>query len=128
MSDWSLEKTELFERRLKHSIKRYPDETLAMLNNLDTYLESLNRGINVAQITASFIHHEQKGVIAIDQKGAKGYPTQTRLYIYPDEETRSVHVITIEEKGKKKFQQQQVNLCCKYVESLKKEKKDGQEI
>lgn len=123
MSDWVLGESQVFESRYRRCEKKHPEETRAMLNNLDTYHKTLNSGVNPAQIKAGFIHSEQKGVIALDQNGAEGKPTQTRLYIYPDEQTRTVFTITIGEKGKKKVQNKDVKFCCEFVERLKKERK-----
>lgn len=126
MNSWRLAVSEVFDSRSKRSEKKHPEETRAMFNNLDTYLATLNAGVNVAQIKAGFIHPEQMGVKALDQKGAKGYPTQTRLYIYPDENTRTVYLITIGEKGKKKVQNKDVSFCGDFVKAIrKKESNDG---
>jgi len=125
MNGWHLEVSEVFESREKYCRKKHPEETRAMYVNLDKYLSALNHGTNVAQITARYIHPEQMGVKALDQRGAKGYPTQTRLYIYPDENTRTVYLITIGEKGKKKVQQKVVNFCCDFVKALRKKESNN---
>jgi len=125
MNGWRLEVSEVFESRAKRSEKKHPEETRAMFVNLDKYLGALNDGTNVAQITARYIHPEQMGVKALDQKGAKGKPTQTRLYIYPDKDTRTVYLISIGEKGKKKVQNKDVHFCCEFVKALRKKESDN---
>lgn len=58
MSKWSLKSTSLYERAFKRYQKKHPDETLAVLSNLDTYFETLSTGVKPLLIRAGFIHHE----------------------------------------------------------------------
>ena len=95
---------------------------MAAIDNLDTYFVSLTQGAKPMQMVKhSFVHNEQMGVHAIDQsplgKGAK----TLRLYVYPDEETSILHVITI---GDKNQQPDDVNECCKYVKALRKDSRE----
>ena len=46
---WKTRETEEFARRLKQFAKKYRRETLAMLNNLDTYLKTLQAGVHPQQ-------------------------------------------------------------------------------
>ena len=91
-------------------------EALAALNNLHTYMSALNEGINPLQISGGFIHDEGRGIKALDQKGGKGKLHQTRLYVYPDEKTKKLHLITI---GDKNGQSLDVQDCKVYIEPLK---------
>ncbi len=111
---YSIETTERYESRLKRLYKKHPDETSDMLNNLDTYMQALKAGTKPVHIRAGWIHNEPKGVKAIDQGRSKGR-RQTRLYIYPDEKTRTVHLITV---GDKKTQKDDIQDCNRYVDEL----------
>lgn len=93
---------------------------MAMHNNLDTFLKALNRGApleNVARL--GFIHDEPKGIKAVDQKGAGAGVTQTRLYTFPDSDTKTVHLITI---GRKGTQKADLEYASDFVDDLRKRK------
>jgi hypothetical protein len=116
---WSLEKSSFFESRFKRFQKKHPDEAKAVLNNLDTYFKTLCEGVNPTNISAGFVHPEPDGIKALDQKGGKGKMMQTRLYIFPDEVTKTLHVISI---GTKTDQKSGINECRDYIKPLKEKK------
>ena len=119
---WSIERTDKFVTRFRRFQKKHPNETLAVLNNLDTYTRTLNDGVKPSLIKAGFIHPEPQGVVAIDQRGAKGRLRQTRLYIYAYEHDQVVYLITI---GDKNTQKQDLKDCRKFVDDLRKAVDDG---
>jgi hypothetical protein len=80
MEELRLQESPFFASRFKRYQKKHPKETAAVLNNLDTYVRTLNMGARSEFIQASFIHREPRGVVAIDQKGARASSRQTRLY------------------------------------------------
>jgi len=69
MGVWQIEPTDKYERKLRWYEKKYPNELLAVLNNLDTYFKTLQLTGNPLQVKAGFIHDESNGIKAIDQKG-----------------------------------------------------------
>ncbi|MCF6150416.1 MAG: hypothetical protein E3K37_17410 [Candidatus Kuenenia sp.] len=71
MAGWKLEPSPFFDSRFKRFQKKHPNEAKAILNNFDTYISTLNEGVNPINIKAGFIHHEPDGIKAIDQKGGK---------------------------------------------------------
>ncbi len=119
MENWSLRASEMYERRFKWFQKKHEPELRAMLVHLNDVVNAVNRGTRPALLKAGFIHNEKAGVIALDQKGDKsffkGKPTQTRLYVYADEDDRTWHLITIGDKGSQK---EDVEFCVKYVETI----------
>ena len=115
---WNLELTGLYTRKFKKFHKKHSREAIAVLNNLDTYHKTLNRGINPLQIKAGWIHPETQGAVAIDQKGGGKDLLQTRLYIYPDVESGTVYLITI---GDKNSQKADIADCRKFINQLRKE-------
>jgi hypothetical protein len=121
---WSTRETEEYVRRLKFFAKKHRNELVAMLDNLDSYLKTLQSGINPKQIRLGFTHDETHGAIAIDQKGAKGKTTQTRLYIYPDPDTKPLYLITI---GDKQSQREDNETCRKLIVDLREQKKKEQD-
>ena len=118
MTDWVLEESPFFVRRFKKYQKKHQKETIAVLNNLDTYLRTLNNGIKPALIHAGFVHREPHGIVAIDQKGAKGGTRETRLYVYAFETGNILYLITI---GDKRSQQRDIADCKEFVNMLRKE-------
>jgi hypothetical protein len=120
---WQIRETEEYVRKLKQFSKKYRRETQAMLANLDTYFVSLQNDIHPRQIRHGFTHEETHGAIAIDQKGTEGKPAQTRLYVYPDPDTKTLYLITI---GDKKSQRDDNATCRELILDLRKEKQDGQ--
>lgn len=121
---WNLTPTDLFARRLKRWEKKHPNELQATLDNLDTYIEHLNAGIPPQLIRAGFIHNEPQGIKAIDQKGGGSNLSQTRLYVFPDESTHSLHLITL---GDKNSQKADIKDCAVFMNDLKKEQDGNQD-
>ena len=99
---WRLEQTDKFNSKFKRYQKKHPNEVCAVLNNLDTYLNTLNVLDNPLLVGGGWIHPEPKGVIAIDQKGGEGKLRQTRLYLFADVDDKVVYLITIGDKNTQK--------------------------
>jgi len=118
---WVIQKSPFFEARFKRFQKKHPEEAKAVLNNLDSYFRALCAGANPVNIQVGFIHHEPEGIKALDQKGGKGNMMQSRLYAFPETETKILHVISI---GTKSDQGSDISECRDYVRPLK-EKKAG---
>jgi hypothetical protein len=119
---WTLEPTEEYGRRHKRYSKDHPRELTAVLDNLDTFLGALKAGAKVQHARFGFIHVEQHGVLAIDQKGGGKSLAQTRLYVYPDADTETLYILTL---GDKRSQHQDIKTCNNFVAALKSEKDRG---
>lgn len=113
---WQLEPTDQYERDLKWYLKKRPGELAAVLNNLQRYLNQLNAAPNSKAIMAGYLHPEQSGVIAVDQKGGGGNLQETRLYTFADDENKVLHLITI---GNKDTQHDDVQQSSGFVKALK---------
>lgn len=113
---WQFRITAEFEIAKKRYDKKRPDELAAVLRNLDRLREQLN-GLNRCRAAqAGFLHHEPCGVWAIDQKGPSRTKLQeTRLYVFPTEEDKVLHIITV---GNKNSQASDIRLALEYVKSL----------
>ncbi|MCE5303347.1 MAG: hypothetical protein LLF97_09600 [Planctomycetaceae bacterium] len=96
---WSLSLQPECMGQFKKWHKKHKKELQAVTNNLDTYLKALNDGQKPRATHFGFLHVEQEGVMAIDQKGAGQNALETRLYVYPDEATNQLFVITLGDKG-----------------------------
>ena len=64
MAEWVLEESDIFASRFKRFQKKHRNETMAVLNNLDTYFHALNSGVKPSLIQGGFIHREPQGVVA----------------------------------------------------------------
>jgi hypothetical protein len=116
---WTLEPTEQYATRTRQYEKKHPLELTAVQVNQATYLAALEAGAKPLQIKFGFIHVEQHGVVAVDQKRGGGKLAQTRLYLYPDVTDRVLYQITI---GDKNTQQKDIQFCNWFVAELRKRK------
>jgi len=105
-----------FERTKKHYDKKRPAELAAVLRNLARLLEQLNALSHCRAAQAGFLHHEPAGIWALDQKGPSRTKLQeTRLYVFPVEETKTLHIITV---GNKNSQATDLRCAADYVQTL----------
>ncbi len=121
---WEVETTDEYDRRHRRYQKKRPRELKAILNNLDTYFETLKSGVKPQNIFFGFVHHEPNGVRAIDQRGGGGTLAQTRLYVYPDEEAKVLHIITL---GDKSSQDGDIQTSKQFMVELRKQTERGKE-
>lgn len=101
--EWNLSPTPEFIRTSHSYEKKHPDELAATLANLlHRYLPRLNHARHPALVQAGCLHHEGHGVIAIDQHGQGQSLRETRLYAYPDDASRTLHLLLIADKSSQK--------------------------
>jgi len=113
---WQFLITSQFERSKKHYDKKRPAELAAVLRNLDRLRDQLNELSHARAAQAGFLHAEPGGVWAIDQKGPSRTKLQeTRLYVFPSEADRTLHIITL---GNKNSQATDIRSALEYVRSL----------
>jgi predicted hotdog family 3-hydroxylacyl-ACP dehydratase len=115
---WALVPSDQFDRDKRFYDKKHPRELAAVLHNAGRYLKLLNASKNSRSVQAGFLHTEQKGVIAVDQKGGGQALQQTRLYTYADDQKKDLHLITI---GNKNEQSSDVKLASNFVDDLRSE-------
>lgn len=114
---WQIEPTTNWEKEQKWYAKKRPNELAAVLRNLDRYLKQLSVSKNSKCVQAGYLHTEQGGVLAVDQKGGGGNLQETRMYIYADDEKQTVYLIAI---GDKAAQHNDVEYCKDFVKELRK--------
>ncbi|MBY0522972.1 MAG: hypothetical protein K2R98_06220 [Gemmataceae bacterium] len=122
---WDLEPSEEYRRRHKRFEKNHPRELAAVLVNLATYQTALKSCARPQQVNFGFMHAEPSGVVALDQKRGGKNLRQTRLYVFPDADTGVLHLITV---GGKDTQSDDIQFCREYVQSIQKQKEEGQQI
>ncbi|MEI7732235.1 MAG: hypothetical protein WCO56_21850 [Verrucomicrobiota bacterium] len=113
---WQIEPTTGWEKDQKHYAKKRPNELAAVIRNLGRYVALLNVSKNSKSVQAGYLHTEQSGVLAIDQKGGGGNLQETRLYTYAADETKTVYLIAI---GDKSAQHDDVEYCKRFVHGLR---------
>jgi hypothetical protein len=119
---WQLAYGPRYENRLKKFAKKHGEETRAVHENLDTYFASLNAGVKPMQLVKeSWVHNEQMGIHAIDQSPLGKGSLETRLYVFPEESTTTLYVMTI---GDKDQQKDDVRECCALVKKLRSAKQE----
>ncbi len=113
---WRMQIAPDFERAKRHYDKKHPAELAAVLRNLARLLEQLNALPHCRAAQAGFLHHEPAGIWALDQKGPSRTKLQeTRLYVFPVEENRTLHIITV---GNKNSQATDLRVALSFVRSL----------
>lgn len=134
---WTLNPRPDVQKRLERFKKKWPHELENVFLNLTKLKQTLDLGAKPEQVKQqfSFVHgNYELGVLSIDQrgknKGAK--PKPFRLYVYPDDVTQTLHVITL---GDKDTQPNDVKEAKAFVQGLlarstevpEKPAKDGNE-
>ena len=121
---WQLVPHDDFQKRQKDFRKKYRREFKNALDNLDTLHKALKAGAKPQQVQRGFIRPEPHGVLAITESGPGKHLKATRLYVFPDESTRLLHVITI---GDKASQLADIRTCNAFVDGLRQRKCEGEE-
>lgn len=111
---WSIEPILLWAKEYARFEKKYPQEAAGALTNLERFVSMLNSAPNSKAIQSGFLHTEGKGVLAIDQRGQGKNLRETRLYVYADDESKTVYLITI---GNKKTQTKDIALAHDFVDT-----------
>jgi|GEM_PF-4276749 len=70
----------------------------------------------------SFVRNEKNGIHAIDQSPLKKGFKPLRLYVFPDEPTKTLFIITL---GEKDGQNDDINECAKFVQSVIANRESG---
>ena len=116
--EWNLSPTPEFIRTSQSYEKKHPDELAATLSNLlHRYLPRLNHARHHALVQDGCLHHEGHGVIAIDQNGQGKSLRETRLYAYPDDASRTLHLLLIADKSSQKRDLRTVQVILKRIQS-----------
>jgi len=106
-----------YEKRAKRFAKTNRQEMLNVSDNLAAYFSALRLGLKPPQIIRGFVHHEPHGVKALDASGPGKHKKALRLYIYPDEQSKTLYVLII---GDKTTQRDDIKQCSEFVIQLLK--------
>ena len=116
---WNVEPTDDYQRDHRRWEKKHREELSAVLSNLEKFFSALNEGAKPRNIKAGFVHPEPSGVLALDQTGAKRKLKVSRLYIFPDEGSKTLHLLRL---GDKQSQPDDIQECVGFVLSLRKDR------
>lgn len=123
--NWELEPTDQFERDAKRYAKKQTAEYIAVMENLEKYVVSLDSSSHPRLVQFEFLHEEPKGIRAIDQSGGalagggkRGKLDQTRLYTYAALESKILHLLCL---GSKTTQAKDIRYAESVVDALRKE-------
>lgn len=122
---WQIEATAQYERDAKRYAKKHSAEFLAVMENLEKYVISLEASKHPRLVQFGFLHEEPKGIRAIDQSGGalaggvkRGKLDQTRLYTYAALESKVLHLLCL---GSKTTQAKDIRYAESVVDALRKE-------
>jgi hypothetical protein len=103
--------------RLKDFQKSNPVEVRNCFVNPQAFLDHLNLG--GAWHGSGLARPEGEGLVALDQHGPDNPRLELRLYVFPDEVTGVVHVLTL---GDKRTQKADVHACHQSIRQLRKQR------
>jgi hypothetical protein len=119
MAAWKPVPCEDYEKAKKDFVKKWRPEMLAVANNLQTLMQTLDRGVKPEQLKSlPFVHGEYPiGILSIDESGheKKSKPKAIRLYVFPCESKQLLYVMLI---GDKSEQHDDVKLCKAFVSKI----------
>ena len=120
MSDrsWKMVRTDLFDRRFGEYQKNHKPQLKAVLQNLERYDHYLEVAPIARLISAHFVHPEGRGLVALTEKGYKPKQPPTRLYVYPQQNSKTLYLITI---GNKHSQKEDIKDCYRFIDSLSRD-------
>ena len=116
---WEIVPCTDYEKAKKSFVKKWRPEMLAVANNLQTVMQTLDRGVKPEQLkTLSFVHGGYPlGILSIDESGhgKKTKPKAIRLYVFPCESEKLLYVMSL---GDKSEQHDDVKLCKTFVSKV----------
>lgn len=118
---WEMQTSADVEKRARRLSKTHRQELTNVFDNLAAYIGDLRKGLKPQQINRGHIHNELHGVKALDESGPGKHEKAIRLYIYPDEDTETLYVLTIGDKDKRS-QQNDIKSCSEFVKGLLKDR------
>ena len=92
-------------------------EYVSLFTNLDRIIRHLNGGAKIGSFQIGFFRSEGGGVWRIGQT-AVAHAKESRLYIFPDQETRTIYILTV---GLKDRQTEDINSAKSITSIIKAE-------
>ncbi len=120
-ANWAFEATHASKNQFVKFNKNHPDEYASLFANLAKIQGLLRSGHKVGGFHVNFFRSEGHEVYRIGQTGVPG-ALESRLYVYPDSESKTLHILEI---GEKSGQQADIKSAKKKVVEIQKQKSAG---
>jgi hypothetical protein len=114
-SEWHIDTAHASQGKFKKFASKYRREFASLFANLDKILALLKAGQKLGSFQVGFFRSEGQGVYRIGQTGVPS-AKESRLYVFPHEESRTMYVLTI---GTKEGQADDINEAHRIARSLK---------
>jgi len=95
MGMWKIETTAGWKNSTLEFGAQYPNELAALLRNLMHYLAQLKAAKSHKRIEALYLEFRESGIVSINQSGMEDGLANSRLYVFPDESTRTLYLLCI---------------------------------
>jgi hypothetical protein len=115
--EWDLRDDQANKAAFPKFYKRHRREYGSLFTNLDKILKLLNAGNKIGGFQVGFFRSEGAGVYRIGQTGVPG-AKESRLYVFPDQETKTMHILEI---GTKDTQTADINEAKNTVKRIRQE-------
>ena len=109
---WKAEPTTGWQYSAIEFSEHNPKEMPYLLKNLSHYLAQLRASKSHKTIEALYLHKLESGIMAIDQNGIEDGLTDSLLYVFPDESTRTLFLLCI---GKASQKNSDMEYCRNFV-------------
>ncbi|MDE3097838.1 MAG: hypothetical protein KGJ88_00040 [Verrucomicrobiota bacterium] len=113
--EWQIESACASPGKFKKFSKKHRQEYDSMFANLEKIMNLLRNGHKIGGFSVGFFRSEGEGVYRIGQTGVPS-AKESRLYVFPDEQNRVMHVLNI---GDKDSQHDDVNEAKQAAKNIK---------
>lgn len=113
--EWQTDTAYASAGKFSRFAKKCAAEYDSLFANLEKIMRLLRAGHKIGGFSIGFFRSEGDGVYRIGQTSVRA-ARESRLYIYPDEAKRIMHILTV---GDKKTQQDDINEAKRAVKHIK---------
>jgi hypothetical protein len=92
---WKIETTSGWKNSTLDFSAQRPNELAALLRNLSHYFALLRFARNHKTIEASYLEFLESGIVSINQNGIESGLADCRLYVFPDETSRTLYLLCV---------------------------------
>lgn len=114
-TEWHLTDDHASKSKFEKFYRNYPREFDSLFANLNKILRLLDGGQKIGGFYVGFFRSEKEGVYRIGQTGVPS-AKESRLYVYPDQDSKTMHVLGI---GTKESQDDDINECVSVARKIK---------
>jgi hypothetical protein len=115
--EWQIDNGHANRKRFEKFAGSHPREYDSLFANLEKVMRLLRAGHKIGGFQIKFFRSESDGLFRIGQTSVQG-AKESRLYVYPDQEKRLMHVLNI---GDKDGQSADINTAKDLIKIIRKE-------